>query len=94
MEILLNLFLFLGIVSGEGTRISLGVWSLLLFCVIPVFFLLLSSDEDTVSMSLLSQEMLQEVNGEAWVAVVTDFGGRIIVNDIQILWHVVGKATW
>ena len=38
-----------------------------------------------ISMSLLSQEMLQEVNGEAWVAVVTDLGGRITVNDIQIL---------
>ena len=38
-----------------------------------------------ISMSLLSQEMLQEINGEAWVAVVTDLGGRITVNDIQIL---------
>ena len=36
-------------------------------------------------MSLLSQEMLQEVKGEGWVAVVTDLGGRITVNDIQIL---------
>lgn len=46
MEILLNLFLFLGIVSGEGAWISLSVWSFLLFCVIPFFFLLLSLDED------------------------------------------------
>ena len=38
-----------------------------------------------ISMSLLSQEMLQEINGEAWVAVVTELGGRITVNDIQIL---------
>ena len=46
MEILLNLFLFLGIVSGEGTWISVSVWPFLLFCVIPFFFLLLSLDED------------------------------------------------
>lgn len=76
----------------EGTRISLGVWSLLLFCVIPVFFLLLSSDEDWYPCLFVPGN----APGQRWsleVAVVMISVEGIIVNDIQTCSSVASKAN-